>query len=54
MSEFKKGDSVVFKPGPKSTGTVTATIEDFDGSFLVTKDSAGKVRKVRKGAATPA
>ncbi len=48
------GDTVTFKPGPKATGNVTAKVTGIDGPFLVTQDSGGKVRKVRKGAATRA
>jgi hypothetical protein len=55
MSDFKNGDRVKFKPGPKSKGEVEATVTEVEGSaFLVTKDDAGKERRVRPGACKPA
>lgn len=50
MSDFKNGDKVTFKPGPKAASSVTATVTGKDGDFLVTKDAAGKQRKIRPGA----
>lgn len=49
-NEFKNGDVVKFKAGPKSTGLTTAKVTGSDGVFLVTKDDLGKERKVRPGA----
>lgn len=52
--EFKIGDTVKFKPGPKWTGgPVAAKVTEIDGTFLVTEDAAGKVRRMRKGACKP-
>ena len=48
------GSKVTFKPGPKSTGEVTATVTGIDHPFLVTKDAVGKERRIRAGAARPA
>lgn len=54
-AEFKIGDMVKFKPGPKwNAGPVAAEVTDIDGVFLVTKDAGGKVRRMRKGACKPA
>lgn len=43
------GKTVSFKAGPTRV-PVTAEVTGDDNGFLVTKDSAGKVRKVRLGA----
>ena len=52
--EFKVGDIVKFKPGPKWVGgPVAATVTEIDGAFLVTKDAGDKVRRMRKGACKP-
>lgn len=48
-TQFPNGADVTFKPG-RSTNYVTAKVEGREGQFLVTKDAAGKVRKVRPGA----
>lgn len=47
---FKNGDKVSFKAGPRSTSKTTATVTGRDGMFLLTKDAAGKERKIRPGA----
>ncbi len=53
--EFKFGDTVKFKPGPKWTGgPVTAKVTAIYGPFLFTEDASGKVRRMRKGACKPA
>ncbi len=53
---FKNGDRVRFKPGPRSISEVEATVTGFApgafGGMLVTKDDAGKERKMRPGACT--
>ncbi|QCO07284.1 hypothetical protein [Azospirillum argentinense] len=54
MADFKKGDRVSFKPGPKAKDNVTATVSAIEGAFLVTKDDDGKERRVRPGACTAA
>jgi hypothetical protein len=46
---IQAGDTVEFKPGWKSLGTVKANVEAIDGAFLVTKDETGKLRRMRKG-----
>ena len=51
---FPNGTRVTFKAGPKSKSLTTATVDSFDGVFLVTKDEAGKERKIRPGACTAA
>lgn len=52
--EFKIGDTVKFKPGPKWTGgPVAAKVTAIDGTFLVTEDASGKVRRMRAGACKP-
>lgn len=50
MADFPKGSKVSFRPSPRSAGDVTATVTGQDGQFLVTKDAAGKERRVRPGA----
>jgi len=52
MADFKKGDRVSFKPGPKAKDNVTATVTEVEGVFLVTKGEDGKERRVRPGACT--
>lgn len=52
MTEFKNGDTVKFKAGPKSTGLTTAKVTGKHGVYLVTTDDAGKERRVRPGACT--
>jgi hypothetical protein len=51
---YKNDDVVTFKPGPKATTTVNAkvigTSPSARGTFLVTEDTAGNVRKIRPGA----
>lgn len=54
MSEFKVGDTVKFNPSPMwRGGPVAAKVTEIDGTFLVTKDAEGKVRRMRKGACKP-
>jgi hypothetical protein len=48
-NEFAVGSTVNFLAGPTRVA-VTAEVTGLDGQFVVTKDSAGKVRKVRPGA----
>ena len=47
------GATVKFRTGRSAT-EFTATVTGREGQFLVTTDAAGKVRKVRHGAATAA
>jgi len=54
MADFKKGDRVSFKPGPKAKDNVTATVSAIEGAFLVTNGDDGKERRVRPGACTAA
>ena len=57
---FKKGDRVSFLAGPRSTARTIARVTGEEpatsglGSYLITEDDAGKVRKVRPGACTSA
>lgn len=51
---FTNGSRVSFLPGPRSSTRVTATVTGQEGAFLVTKDDAGKVRKVRPGSCAAA
>jgi hypothetical protein len=56
MSEFKSGDRVSFFPSGRSKQAVTAEVTGEEGSgrdrFLITKDAAGKERRIRPGACT--
>ena len=46
--KVKVGDKVRFKTGRSGT-SFDAVVTGFEGTFVVTKDDAGKVRKVRAG-----
>ncbi len=50
LSDFAPGDKVSFKAGPTRVQVTNAEVTGFDNGFVVTKDSDGKVRKVRVGA----
>lgn len=52
MSNINIGDSVRFKPGPRSTGTLVAKVTGKEGWFFVTEDATGFQRKIRPGACT--
>jgi len=50
LSDFAVGSKVSFLAGPTRIPVTDATVEGTDNGFLVTKDAAGKTRKVRPGA----
>lgn len=62
MADFKKGDRVSFKPGPKAAGNVTGEVVGVTtatggrggSSYLVVKCDDGKERKARPGSCSPA
>ena len=51
-ASFKMGDKVRFRPGPKATMDVIAKVTGQKRAFLLTKDAAGKERKICTGACT--
>ncbi|MEE9481826.1 hypothetical protein [Methylobacterium ajmalii] len=54
MSTATLPKNVTFLPGPKAKERVTAEVLRQEGAFYVTKDAAGKERKIRPGACTVA
>jgi len=50
LSDFPVGSLVSFKAGPTRVQVTDAEVTGTDNGFLVTKDKAGKQRKVRVGA----
>jgi len=50
LSDFPVGSKVSFKAGPTRVQVTDAEVTGSDNGFLVTKDAAGKERKVRVGA----
>lgn len=53
-SDFPIGSRVSFLAGPTRVRVDNAEVTGHDNGFVVTKDSAGKVRKARPGACTAA
>jgi len=53
-ASFPNGSKVRFRAGPRSTSDTIATVVRTDGAFLVTRDDAGKERKIRPGSCTAA
>jgi len=51
-TEFPVGTKVSFLAGPTRIAVSGAEVTGHDGQFVVTKDAAGKVRKIRPGAIT--
>lgn len=48
-TEFKMGDTVRFLPNWRSAAEVEAKVTGIDDQFLTTKDTTGRVRRIRKG-----
>jgi len=51
-TEYAVGTKVSFLAGPTKVPVTDAEVTGHDGQFVVTKDAANKVRKVRPGAIT--
>lgn len=51
-TEFAVGTKVSYLAGPTRIPVTDAEVTGHEGQFVVTKDAAGKVRKVRPGAIT--
>jgi len=51
-TEFAVGTKVSFLAGPTRVAVNDAEVTGHEGQFVLTKDAAGKERKVRPGAIT--